>query len=96
MIYNQLYTITFNKMRISQERSNVNSKNTISNVNNQINDGNNKSLNRISFLGILILSLDLSFFKYLSGLSSSFHDFKSYKFTHELDRFYDEPIKETI
>ena len=96
MIYNQLYTITFNKMRISQERSNVNSKNTISNVNNQINDGNNKSLNRISFLGILILSLDLSFFKYLSDLSSSFYALQSYKFTHELDRFYDEPIKEAL
>ncbi len=50
MIYNQLYTITFNKVRISQDSSHTKSKITISNVNNPINDGNNKSLNRISFL----------------------------------------------
>ncbi len=47
MTYNQMYAITFNKVKISQERSNINSKNTIPNANNQINDGNNKSLNRI-------------------------------------------------
>lgn len=86
----------FNKVRISQDHSNFKSKNIISTVNNPINDGNNKSLNRISFLGILILSIDLSFFKYLSDLSSSFYALQSYNFTHELDRFYDEPIKEAL
>ncbi len=96
MIHKQIYLAKFNKVRISQDHSNFKSKNIISTVNNPINDGNNKSLNRISFLGILILSLDLSFFKYLSDLSSSFYALQSYKFTHELDRFYDEPIKEAL
>ena len=44
----------------------------------------------------LIFSIDLSFFKYSNESSSSFHDLQSYKFTHELDRFYDEPIKEAL
>ena len=96
MIHKQIYLAKFNKVRISQDHSNFKSKNIISTVNNPINDGNNKSLNRISFLGILILSLDLSFFKYLSDLSSSFYALQSYKFTHKLDRFYDEPIKEAL
>ena len=29
-------------------------------------------------------------------MSSSFYALQSYKFTHELDRFYDEPIKEAL
>ena len=41
-------------------------------------------------------SLDISFFKYTNESSSSFYALQSYKFTHELDRFYDEPIKEAL
>ena len=41
-------------------------------------------------------SLDLSFFKYINESSSSFYALQSYKFTHELDRFYDEPIKKAL
>ena len=96
MIYNQLYTITINKVRISQDHSHYKSKSTMSSVKNPINDGNNKSLNRVFLPYYIIIPLDLSFFKYLSDLSSSFYALQSYKFTHELDRFYDEPIKEAL
>ena len=45
---------------------------------------------------LLIFSIDLSFFKYSNESSSSFYALQSYKFTHELDRFYDEPIKKAL
>lgn len=96
MISKQFYIVTFNNLRIFHDHSYFKSTNILTNVNNQINDGNNKSLNRIILSHSFNYSLDLSFFKYLSDLSSSFYALQSYKFTHELDRFYDEPIKEAL
>ncbi len=47
------------------------------------------------FSNTFIFTKDLSFFKY-SNDSSSFYALQSYKYSYELDRFYDEPIKEAL
>ena len=40
--------------------------------------------------------LDLPFFKYSNKSSSSIYALQSYKFNRDLDRFYDEPIKQAL